>query len=54
MEASPSPVYGAALLMRLGREALPGSNPGASAKRAARGAPGSQSRYSQFGPITKP
>jgi hypothetical protein len=33
LEASPSPVYGAALLMRLGREALPGSNPGASAAR---------------------
>src|SRR6516225_6998046 len=31
MEASPSPVYGAALLMRLGFTPLPGSNPGASA-----------------------
>jgi hypothetical protein len=31
LEASPSPVYGAALLMRLGFAPLPGSNPGASA-----------------------
>jgi hypothetical protein len=31
MEDSPSPVYGAALLMRLGREALRGSNPRSSA-----------------------
>ena len=31
LEASPSPVYGAALLMRLGFTPLPGSNPGASA-----------------------
>jgi hypothetical protein len=30
-EASPSLVYGAALLMRLGFTPLPGSNPGASA-----------------------
>jgi hypothetical protein len=33
LEASPSPVYGAALLMRLGFTPLPGSNPGASAAR---------------------
>ncbi len=31
MEASPSPVYGAALLMRFGLKPIPGSNPGASA-----------------------
>ena len=30
-EASPSPVYGAALLMRFGLTPIPGSNPGASA-----------------------
>ena len=30
-EASPSPVYGAALLMRFGLIPIPGSNPGASA-----------------------
>ena len=32
-EASPSPVYGAALLMRFGLIPIPGSNPGASAQR---------------------
>ena len=31
LEASPSPVYGAALLMRFGFIPIPGSNPGASA-----------------------
>lgn len=36
MEASPSPVYGAALLMRFGFIPIPGSNPGASARRTAR------------------
>src|SRR5664280_2912501 len=33
-EASPSPVYGAALLMRFGLIPIPGSNPGASAVAA--------------------